>query len=80
MGSNLPKKSIYDQKPKNWISPLNLGYSNQSRYHILAETNNFYFSGPNLTKKKVVFFLKQKKETLLNSAIHISLGTKFHFK
>ena len=43
LSQNLPKNDIYGQKQKNWTSSLNFANSNQSRYQISAETDNFDF-------------------------------------
>ena len=61
-GPNLPKKDISSLKQKKKTLPLRSVHSNESRYQISAQTDNFDFFDPNLPKKSISG-LKQKNRT-----------------
>ena len=78
-GSNLLKKGISGFKQKKWKSPLNSAYSNNSRYQISVQTDNFESLEQIWLKK--AFLAQNRKDEHQHSILHIqiSLSIKFHF-
>ena len=74
------QKGYFRSKTKKQTPSMNFAYLNYSRYQISGETDNFWFLGPNLTKKDTSG-LKQKSEHhqwILH--IWITLGIKSQVK
>ena len=75
--TKLPKNSISDQKQEQWTSRLNSACSNECRYQISAETDNFDFLDQICPKR--VFPIETRKSGYHHWTLHIriNVGTKF---
>ena len=73
-----PKEGIFGAKWKKWTPPLNSTYSNQYRYQISTQTNNFDFFEQIYPKR--VFLVESRKHHHWILHIWIGLGTKFQLR
>ena len=67
-GPDFPKKGNFGRKQK-LASPLNCAYSNYTRYHLSAQTDNFDFFEPNLPQKGYFRSKMEKVKTTIEFCI-----------
>ena len=79
-GQNLPKVGVFGSAQKKWTSPLNSACSNQPRWQILSETDNFDFLNHIFQKSLFPHKAGQNGHYHKIQHIRISLGTNFHLK